>query len=146
MNIQQLSLFVENKSGGLVAPCRVLADWGINIVTLSLADTQRYGILRLIVEDWQNARKALTEAGFVVNVTEVLAVEVADRPGGLSELLATIEASKTSIEYMYAFTYGGGGKAVMVFRFDDMERAAAALRQAGVSLVTPVDLFSRVIR
>jgi len=146
MNIQQLSLFVENKPGGLVAPCRVLADRGINIVTLCLADTQRYGILRLVVEDWQAARKALTEAGFVVNVTEVLAVEVDDRPGGLSNLLATIEASQTSIEYMYAFTYGGEGKAIMVFRFDDMEHAAAGLRAAGISLVTPVDLFSRVTR
>lgn len=146
MNIQQLSLFVENKPGGLVAPCRVLTNAGINIVTLCLADTQRYGILRLIVEDWQTARQALTDAGFVVNVTGVLAVEVDDRPGGLSKLLDAIEKSQASIEYMYAFTYGGGGKAVMVFRFDDMERAAAGLRQAGISPVTSVELFARVKR
>ena len=146
MYIQQLSLFVENKSGGLVAPCRVLAERGINVVTLSLADTRNYGILRLIVEDWQAAKQALVEADFVVNTTEVLAVEVADRPGGLLELLRTIDASHTGIEYMYAFPSSADGRAVMVFRFEDTERAAAALRAAGVSPMAPLELFRRVGR
>jgi hypothetical protein len=146
MYIQQLSLFVENKPGGLVTPLRVLAERGINLVSLCLADTRTYGILRLIVEDWQTAKDALTEAGLVVNTTEVLAVEVDDRPGGLLDLLRIIEASDTSIEYMYAFPSGWSDRAVMVFRFDDTARATVALRAAGVSPMASLDLFRRVGR
>ncbi len=87
MKIHQLSLFLENKPGQMLGPCRTLASSGVNIRTLTLADTERFGILRLIVSDWQKARRVLQEAGYVVNVTEVVAVEVADRPGGLAAVL-----------------------------------------------------------
>src|SRR6266545_5366463 len=106
MKIHQLSLFLENKPGQLNEPCRVLAGAGIRIRTLTLADTQRFGILRLIVTDWQKARDLLQEAGYAVNIAEVVAVEVADRPGGLSVLLDLFEGSGINIEYMYAFTFG----------------------------------------
>ena len=87
MKIHQLSLFLENKPNQLTEPCRLLAEAGVDIRTLTLADTEQFGIFRLIVSDWERGAKVLQEAGYVVNVTEVVAVEVPDRPGGLVELL-----------------------------------------------------------
>jgi hypothetical protein len=143
MKIHQLSLFIENRLGKLVEPCRVLADAGVDILTLSLADTEKYGILRLVVDDAEKAKAALAQKGLLVNVTEVLAIEVADEPGGLAELLATIDRSKINIEYMYAFTYGREGRAVMIFRFEDADKAIDALSQAGISPLAAVDLSRR---
>jgi hypothetical protein len=143
MKIRQLSLFIENQPGQLVAPCRKLADHGINILTLSLADTEKYGILRLVVDDWERAEQVLTARGFVVNVAEVLAVEVADYPGGLADLLALMDEAEANIEYMYAFTYGRGGRAVMILRLEDPDRAIAALGERGVRLLDSIDLGRR---
>jgi hypothetical protein len=143
MKIHQLSLFIENKPGKLVEPCRVLADAGVDILTLSLADTEKYGILRLIVDDWQKATSALKAKGLLVKATEVLAIEVEDKPGGLAGLLATIDGLKLDIEYMYAFTYGHQGRAVMIFRFEDADRAIDALSKAGISPLAAVDLCKR---
>ena len=140
MKLTQLSLFVENRPGQLVRPCRVLADAGVSILTLSLADTGEFGILRLIVVRTPAARAALTAAGLVVHVTEVIALEVPDRPGGLAEVLATIDAAGVGIEYMYAFTYGREGRAILVFRFDDPDSAVPALLAAGLTAVAPVAL------
>lgn len=145
MKIKQLSLFLENQPGQLVAPCRVLAQAGVNITTLSLADTKQFGILRLIVDDPEKARQALTAAGFVITLTEVLALEVPDRPGGLAGLLSVIDALHLGIEYLYAFTSGSAEKAVMIFRFEDPERAAKELQGAGVGVVAPVEIY-RVTR
>jgi hypothetical protein len=143
MKIHQLSLFIENKPGKLVEPCRTLADAGVDILTLSLADTEKYGIMRLIVDDWQKATSALRVKGLLVNVTEVLAIEVEDKPGGLADLLGTIDAASISIEYMYAFTYGHQGRAVMIFRFEDADRALDALSKAGINSLAGVDLCRR---
>ena len=142
MKIHQLSLFLENKPGRLMEPCRLLAGAGINIRTLSLADTQQFGILRMIVSDWQKATALLKEAGYVVNVTEVLAVEVPDRPGGLAGILEIFEDSGINIEYMYAFTFGRQGKAVLIFRFDKPDEAIARLQAAGVNVVESVEVYS----
>ncbi len=144
MKIHQLSLFLENRAGQLNAPIAALARAGINIVTLCLADSQQFGILRLIVQDWQRAREVLTQAGFVVNVTEVLALDVEDRPGGLSAILAACETDKLSIEYMYAFTDGPRtGKATLIFRFEDPDAALRVLEKNKVNVITAVDLFGR---
>lgn len=142
MKIHQLSLFLENKPGRLMEPCRLLAGAGISIRTLSVADTQQFGILRMIVSDWQRATALLKEAGCVVNVTEVLAVEVPDRPGGLAGILEIFEDSGINIEYMYAFTFGRQGKAVLIFRFDKPDDAIARLQAAGVSVVESVEVYS----
>ena len=144
MRIPQLSLFVENKPGHLIAPCKLLAEAGINIVTLSLADTEQFGILRLIVREWQRAREVLEAAGLVVSVTEVLAVEVLDRPGGLVELLGLFEQARINVEYMYAFTSRLGNRAVLVFRFDDLDAAISALTRAGINPVSPINLYDRL--
>jgi len=144
MRIPQLSVFVENKPGHLIAPCKLLAASGINIVTLSLADTQQFGILRLILREWQRAREVLEAAGFVVAVTEVLALEVHDRPGGLVELLGFFEQAGINVEYMYAFTARLGSRAVLVFRFNDLDAAISALTRAGINPVSPISLYERL--
>lgn len=144
MKIKQLSLFLENRPGQLRTPCRVLAEAGVNILTLALADTQQFGILRLIVDDWEKAHKLLEEAGCVVKVTEVVAVEVEDRPGGLDSILAALEESAISVEYMYAFTYGRTDKAVLIFRFEDLDTAIAHLQGKGVNVIRSTNLDERL--
>ena len=140
MKLHQLSLFLENKPKQMRTPIRILADAGVNLIAASLADTREFGILRLIVGDWEKAKRTLEEAGCVVNVTEVVAIEVPDRPGGLDSILTVIEDANVNIEYMYAFTSGREDKAVLVFRFEDPDAAAQALQNAGVNLITSMDL------
>jgi hypothetical protein len=135
MKLHQLSIFSENKPGHVVEPCRLLAREGIDIRALSLADTQRFGILRMIVSDWQKAKALLETSGAVVKVTEVLAVEVPDRPGGLADVLGVLEGSGINIEYMYAFPFVRGEKAVLIFRFDKPDAAVTHLAQHGVNVL-----------
>ena len=135
MKIQQLSIFAENKPGHIAGPCRLLAEQGIDIRALALADTQRFGILRMIVSDPTKATKALEAAGHVVKATEVLAIAVADQPGGLAQVLTALEGTTVNIEYMYAFPFGHEGKAVLVFRFDDPDAAIAVLARKGVPVL-----------
>ena len=144
MRIPQLSLFVENKPGHLTVPCKLLSEAGINIVTLSLADTQQFGILRLIVREWQRARDVLEAAGLAVTVTEVLAIEILDQPGGLVELLSTFEGAGINVEYMYAFTARLGNRAVMIFRLSDLDAAISALTRASVNPVSPINIYDRL--
>jgi hypothetical protein len=144
MKIHQLSLFLENQPGQLIEPCRVLARAAIDVRTLSLADTEQFGILRLIVSDWKKAAGILEQAGYAVNVTEVVALEVADRPGGLAEIMDVLEASGINIEYMYAFPFGRGNRAVLIFRFDRPDAAIERLQLAGINVVDGVDVYSRV--
>jgi hypothetical protein len=143
MKIQQLSLFLENRPGHLYSVCKALADAKVNILTLSLADTQQFGILRLIVKEPQAAKAVLEKAGCVVNVTEVVATEVPDEPGGLAEILKAIQDAGLNVEYMYAFTFRHEDKAVLVFRFDDPDAAVRALQKAGISVIGGVELDGR---
>jgi hypothetical protein len=136
-------MFLENKPGRLSEPCRLLAKAGINILTLSVADTQQFGILRLIVRDWEQAKKVLEQSGCVVNVTEVVATEVEDKPGGLAEILGIIENAGLNIEYMYAFTFRSGDKAVIVFRFNNPDLAIQALQQKNINVINGVELYDR---
>ena len=142
MKIHQLSLFLENKPGHLSSVCRTLQGAGVNIVTLSLADTQQFGILRLIIREWEKAKQVLESAGYVVNVSEVVATEVDDRPGGLAEILEIIEGAHLNIEYMYAFTFRKGNRAVLVFRFDDPDGAIKALQASKRNVLGSVELFA----
>jgi len=143
MKIHQLSLFLENKPGHLYSVARALAEAKINILTLSLADTQQFGILRLIVKDPAKAKGVLEKAGCVVNVTEVVATEVTDRPGGLAEILGVIHEAGINIEYMYAFTFRRGDKAVLVFRFDSPDAAIRVLQAHGINVIGSVELYGR---
>ena len=143
MKIHQLSVFLENKPGQLRAPCAALAQAGLNIVTLSLADTEQFGILRLIVEDWAKAKAVLEQAGSVVKLTEVLALEVADQPGGMAQILDLVDRAGLNIEYMYAFTEKRVDKGVLVFRFADPDAALRVLQTEGIHIISPVQLLNR---
>ena len=144
MKLNQLSIFLENKPGRLSRPCKALQEAGLNIMTLSLADTHQFGILRMIVREWEKAKEVLEQAGCVVNVSEVVAIEVTDRPGGLAEVLEVIEKSGINLEYMYAFTFRSGDKAILVFRFEDPDAAIELLKSCDINVIAEVDLYKHV--
>ncbi len=144
MKLQQLSLFLENRPGRLGAPLAAIAAAGINILTLALADTAQFGILRLIVRDWDKAKRILEEAGWVVNLTEVVAVDLLDRPGGLAEALEVLESANLNIEYMYAFSLRRGDKAILIFRFEDPDRAIQVLLDKGLQVIDGEELMGFV--
>jgi hypothetical protein len=135
MMLKQLSIFLENKPGRLSHPCQALAKAGINILTLCLADTEQFGILRLMVRDWAAAKAVLEKSGCVVNVCDVLAIEIPDRPGGMAAILAILEPQAINIEYMYAFTLKRGNHAVMIVRVDRPDPAVTLLQQHGITLL-----------
>ena len=135
MNVEQISIFLENKSGRLAEVTSVLSEAGINIRALYLADTADFGILRLIVNDTEKSRQVLKDHGFTVEKTKVVAIEVPDRPGGLSSILNTIKEAGINVEYMYAFVEKSGENAIVIFRFDEFEKSIDILRQAGVRIL-----------
>jgi len=135
MRVEQISIFLENKAGRLAEVARVLAEAGVNIRALSLADTSDFGILRLIVNDNDRAKAALKENGFTVGKTDVVAVEVDDRPGGLGHILNILSKEKINVEYMYAFVQHSGKDAVIIFRFDDIDGAVKLLTENGVKVI-----------
>jgi len=144
MKIHQLSLFMENHPGAVKVPCRLLADAGLSILAINLADTTEYGILRLIVKDWQRARQVLTDAGCVVNVSEVIAIDVPDRPGGLADVLDVLDREKLGITYVYAFPHGlHNNHAAMIFRFDEPDLAMQMLARHQIHTIASADLFAR---
>jgi hypothetical protein len=143
MKLKQLSVFLENKPGALSAPCRLLAKAGINIQTFSLADTREFGILRLVVEDSDRARRLLIRNGFAVKITEVVALEVSDAPGGLATILDALDGSGINVEYAYAFTAKQGDRGLLLFRFNDPDGAVKILKARKISTVSSDELFKR---
>lgn len=131
MQIRQISIFLENKPGQLSAICQALADADINIATLSLADASDFGIVRMIVDDHEKAKTVLSAKGHAVNVREVVAVCVPDRPGGMAAVMQALDRIGVNIEYSYAFAFHRGEKAVLVFRFTDNALAEKSLAEAG---------------
>ena len=141
MKVEQISIFIENKSGRLAEVTRILGDAGINIRALALADTSDFGILRLIVNNVETAKGVLKDKGFTVSKTEVVAVEVPDRPGGLSTILQTLDAEGINVEYMYAFVERCGGNAVIIFRFDETDKAISALKNNNFTVLEGERLY-----
>lgn len=142
MKVEQISIFLENKSGRLAEVAEALAKAGINIRALSLADTTDFGILRLIVNDTERAKAVLRDNGFTVGKTEVVAVEVADQPGGLARILNVMKTHDINVEYMYAFVQKSGGNAIIIFRFDETETAIEALREAGIRILGGEEIYA----
>ena len=142
MKAEQISIFIENKSGRLAEVTQILGEAGINIRALSLADTSDFGILRLIVNEQERAKTILKEKGFTVSKTEVVAVEVPDHPGGLARILQTLDGASINVEYMYAFVERCGENAVIVFRFDETERAITTLLSQGFTVLNGERLYS----
>jgi hypothetical protein len=141
MKVEQLSIFLENKPGGLEEVTRILKDAGINIRTLSLADTTDFGILRLIVNDVETASRVLKEQGLRVSRTIVVAVEVPDRPGGLHGILDVLTKNGINVEYLYAFVERSGENAVIIFRLDAPDKAIEVLKQNGLTVLPGAKLY-----
>jgi hypothetical protein len=135
MRVEQISIFLENKAGRLAEVSRVLSEAGVNIRALSLADTSDFGILRLIVDNNDKAKAVLKERGFTVGKTDVVAVEVEDRPGGLNRILDILSRQNINVEYMYAFVQHTGKDAVIIFRFDDIDMAVKLLQENNVKVL-----------
>ena len=142
MKLKQLSIFIENRSGRLAEIAKLLFEQSINIRALSLADTSDFGILRLIVNDIDKAYKILKEANFTVNETEVLAVEVPDKPGGLNGILGILSEENINLEYMYAFVEKAFDKAILVFRFENIEKAIETLKKHGINILSGEQVYN----
>lgn len=142
MKVSQLSVFLENKSGRLADTTRTLQQNRINIRALSIADTIDYGLLRLIVNDPAAAKSALVNAGFTVALTEVLAMEVPDQPGGLANIIDILADAGINIEYMYAFVGTSGENAIVIFRIEKIDEAIPILQSKGVRILTGDELHS----
>jgi hypothetical protein len=141
MKVEQISIFIENKSGRLAEVTKVLGDAGVNIRALSLADTSDFGILRLIVDRIDAAKAALKAQNFTVTRTEVVAVEVPDRPLGLHGILEILDRAGVNVEYMYAFVERCGENAVIIFRFDNPEEAIRVLTASGINVLAGERLY-----
>lgn len=140
MSLKQLTVFVENKQGTLVAITDTLAKHDINIRALSIADTQDFGILRLIVTDYDKAEKTLMDAGFLVKSTLVVGVKIGDQPGKLSTALGVLDKEGINMEYLYAFMSRTEKHAYVVLRVADNDHAEKALEDAGFHLISDADV------
>ena len=140
MSLKQLTIFVENKQGTLVDITDVLARNNVNMRALSIADTQDFGILRLIVNDNETATKALTEAGYLLKMTDVVGVKIGDQPGKLSKALEVLDKANINMEYLYAFMARTEKHAYVVLRVADNDAAEKALEDAGFHMITDADV------
>ncbi|PKN52308.1 MAG: amino acid-binding protein [Deltaproteobacteria bacterium HGW-Deltaproteobacteria-13] len=141
MKVEQISVFLENKPGSLEHATRALKENNINIRTLSLAETADFGILRLIVNDVEKANKVLKDNGFRVSKTPVVAVEVPDTPGGLHSIMEVVSKEGINVEYLYAFVEKSGQNAVIIFRFDNPEKAIDVLLKNKFTVIPGAQLY-----
>jgi hypothetical protein len=141
MKIRQISIFLENQPGRLSALCQTLADADVNLSTLMLSEAGEFGLMRIIAPDADKARSVVEEAGYAVTASEVLAIQVPDKPGGLASVLSALDPHSISVEYMYAFACRTG-RAIMIIRFSDLDRAADILQKAGFKVVNSSNLFA----
>lgn len=142
MKVKQLSIFLQNQSGRLAEVMGSIGSEGINIRALSLADTSGFGILRLIVNDKDKARAVLQEKGFTVSETDVIAVEIADVPGGLAHVLEVFAKEEINIEYMYAFVEKSSQNAVVIFRVEDVDASVNALQKKDVHVLSSQEVYA----
>lgn len=140
MAIKQLTIFVENKPGAVVAITDLLAENNVNLRALSIADTEDFGILRLIVNEEEIAEKVLAEAGYLIKITPVVGVKIGDAPGKLSAALRVMDNAGINVEYLYAFMTRTEKHAYVVLRVHDIAAAEAAVEAAGLHLITDADI------
>ena len=140
MNIHQISVFLENRTGQLAEITRLLADANVDIRAISIAETADYGLARLIVDDSHKASAILLEHGDILSMTPVWAVEVPDRAGGLADLLAVLSEANVAVEYMYSLFTHVDGKAYMVMRVSDEPNFLAALGDKKIKVMSKEDL------
>lgn len=142
MNVRQISVFLENRAGRLAEVGRQLGQGGVNIRALALADTSDFGILRLICDDVEKAVDILRGSGHTVSLSDVLAVEITDQPGGLAQVLECLENDSLNVEYMYAFVEKSSDKAVVIFRIEEADKAVQSLSKAGISVLDPEVVYT----
>ena len=142
MYVKQISVFIENSPGKLADFTRLLGENGIDLVSLSIADTTSFGILRGIVADYERDAKLIEDAGYTVCITDVLAVTVPDQPGGLAEILLLLTENGIAIEYLYSFVRNKGNNALIVFRVEDIEKAQDILRAHQVNFLSQEEICS----
>jgi len=135
MEIKQISVFLENKTGRLGEVTKVLAKAKINIRAISIADTADFGILRLIVDDHDKAAAALTKEKFTVRLTDVVALEIDDKPGALAEIMGLFETSKVGIGYLYASLQSTSGKAVVIFFMEDHKKGLELIKKNKLKMI-----------
>lgn len=140
MKITQISVFLENRKGRLYDVCSLLGENGVNIRALTIAETESFGVLRVVVDKCEAAIQLLRDHGFVANFTDVVAVEVPDHPGGLAAVLKIFSENDVNIEYMYGFVEKHSDKALLVFRFEDTDFAQQVLAQHSISIVTKKEI------
>ena len=140
MQIKQLSIFVENKAGRLAEITAVLAEANVDIRAISIADTSDFGILRLIVDHPDEAVEALKKAGMTVSLTSVIAIGIHDRPGEFAKAMRILADEHIAIEYMYAFISRDKGKACVILRVDDDQRAVSVLQDSGITILTAEEI------
>ena len=135
MKVKQISVFLENKHGRMAQVAQILSDRSINIRAMSIADTTDFGILRLITNDPEASLQALQESGFTVSVTDVIAVEIEDKPGGLHRVLDILQQANINIEYLYAFIQKNANAALVVFRVEQLDEAINVLQQNQINIL-----------
>lgn len=140
--MKQISVFLENKEGRLFEVCNLLGENNLNIRALSVADTADFGIVRMIVDDYNRAYQMLKEAGFTVALTEVIAVEVPDVPGGLARVLEVLKDAGVNVEYLYCFVGRSSDRAIDIMRVENIEEATRILTEKGFKLLTDQDIAS----
>lgn len=144
MFVRQISIFLENKAGQLSAVTRLLADNQINLRALSIADTQDFGILRLIAADPRQVAMILSATGYICNVTEVLAITLDDKPGAVASILSLLSDANINLEYAYAFVSSKAGSAHLILRVSDNIAAAKTLQDNGVKIISQDELVDLV--
>lgn len=142
MTIKQVSVFAENRAGGILDVIRSLGSAGVDIRALNVADTQGFGILRLIVDDVETAKDVLSDAGTIFSINEVIGVKVPDSPGGLSSVLTLLADHGKSVEYLYAFVSVPGTSAYVVLRVEDNAEAIRVLTEGGIELISEEEISS----
>jgi len=140
MKITQLSVFLENRKGRLYDVCLLLGKNNINIRALTVAESEEFGILRVVVDKPDEAAALLKKNGFIANLTDIVAVEVDDEPGGLVKILKILAGKNINVEYMYGFVEKSSQKAILVFRFEDPDAALALLKENKINIVGKKDI------
>ena len=142
MYIKQISVFIENTPGRLAEFTHLLGKEQIDLISLSIADTTSFGILRGLVADYERAARIIANAGYTVRVTDVLAASVPDEPGGLAKVLAILSENGVSVEYLYSFVRNAGGHSLIIFRVNPLDQAEKILAEAGIGLVSHEELYT----
>ena len=142
MFVKQISVFIENTKGSLSRLTRLLSKGGVDLIALTVADTENYGIMRCIVSDTDAGVQIMREAGYVARTTDVLAVSVPDEPGGLANVLTLLNAADVSVEYLYSFVRNTGTNALVIFRLNDNQKGARVLQEGDITLLTQEEVRS----